>query len=131
MLFRPTLRPSIPSLPRQNFARLAQFVAANIIQAHVHSHGVLIGPMLGGHAAPALGSSASSGGAGPRPQAGASLGVAHSASCNATSVGPAGFLAYVGAEGHDFFYRRIVPAMRRGCGQSVPKPCSCPGLGPT
>ena len=39
--------------------------------------------------------------------------MAHCASRDAASGGPAGFLAYVGAEGHVFFYRRFSPAMRR------------------
>ena len=47
----------------------------------------------------------------------------------ATSDGPAGFLAYAGAEGHGFFYRRFSLAMRWVCGQPGPKPCSSPWLG--
>ena len=45
--------------------------------------------------------------------AGAPSIVALCASRDAASGGPAGFLAYVGAEGHVFFYRRFSPAMRR------------------
>ena len=48
----------------------------------------------------------------------------------ATSDSPAERLSHLGAEGHAFFFRRISPVMRQGCGQSVPKPCSSPGLGP-
>ena len=56
------------------------------------------------------------------------LGVAPRARHGGTSSGPAGYPSDLGAEGHGFFPQRILPAMRRGHGQSGPKPCSAPVL---
>ena len=56
------------------------------------------------------------------------LNIASRARHRGISSGPAGRPSDLGAEGHGFFSRRISPAMHKGCGRAVPKPCSLPGL---